>query len=175
MAYKRSRFKSSKNIVITKKKNNGRINSKSVVVYGVELKSILEGNIYKYMVDNGFNIQYEPQSFLLWKGGPTHTPFYNAKKGDLKCFKSDLEDITYKPDFIFTHNGRIVFVEAKGIENDGFPIRKKLFRRQLDESFNPGEALFFEIHSMKHLKNMLEILEYGKIITKSKKTVKNEK
>ena len=175
MIYKRNRFKSNKNTIKIKKTNNGRIQSNSVVVYGVELKSILEGRIYKYMIDNGFDVEYEPQSFLLWKGGPTHTPFYNAKKGDLKYFKSDLEDITYKPDFIFNHNGRIVFVEAKGWENDGFPIRKKLFRKYLDDNYNKGEALFFEIHSMKHLKNMLEILEYGKIMTKSKKSVKNEK
>ena len=161
-----SRFKRRKN---SDESDNARIKSKHIIRDGIEMKSILEGNVYDYLKKNGITALYESESFLLWEGGKTHTPFYNAKRGHLKCFKSNLADITYTPDFIFEYNGIKVFVEAKGFENDSFPIRKKLFRKYLDENYKHGEAFYFEIHSVLQAKDMMEILEHGEIINKKKR------
>lgn len=131
------------------------------------MKSILEGNMYDFLKKHGIIAEYEPESFVLWTGGPTKTPFYNANKGHLRCFKADLEDITYTPDFRFNYMGITVYVETKGHEDGKFPIRKKLFRRYLDEKV--PNSMYFEIHSTMQMKDMMEILEFGKIISKEKK------
>lgn len=104
---------------------------------------------------------------MLWEGGPTHTPFYNSGKGHLRCYKADIENITYTPDFYFEYRGKKVYVEVKGWENDAFPLRKKMFRKYLDESID--NAWYFEIRSLLQCKDMMEILEFGKIVSKEKK------
>ena len=149
------------------RKKSGRIESVKATMDGIEFKSILERDVYKYLKEHGIIAKYEPNSYVLWTGGPTETPFYNAKKGHLRHYKADLDDITYKPDFYFEYEGKPVFIEAKGFENDSFPIRKKMFRKYLDE--NIPNAYYFEIRSIMQLADMIEILTYGKINKKKKK------
>lgn len=160
-----------KRTIVHKKK--GRIQSDHIVIDGIEFKSKLEGRIYSYLKACGMDAEYEPESFVLWKGGPTRTPFYNAKKGRLRCFKSDLENITYTPDFHFKYGLYDVYIEAKGFENDRFSIIKKLFRKYLDD--NSEHSYYFEIRSIEQLKNMIDILQYGQIPKKTRKTKKTEK
>lgn len=133
----------------------------------IEFDSELELNVYKFLKERGLKPIREPESFKLWTGGPTETPFYNAGKGHLRCYRADLEDITYKPDFYFNYRGKHVYIEVKGFENDRYPIIKKMFRKYLDE--NIDNAFYFEIRSLLQCKDMMEILEFGKIISKEKK------
>lgn len=37
---------------------------------------------------------------------------------------------TYKPDFVYTENGRLVFEDVKGAETERFKINKKLWRER---------------------------------------------
>ena len=131
------------------------------------MKSDLEIDVYKFLKERGLKPKYEPETFVLWTGGPTHTPFYNASKGHLRCYRSDIAGITYTPDFYFEYRGKKVYVEVKGFENDSFPIRKKMFRKYLDE--NMDNAWYFEVRNIVQCKDMIEILEFGKIISKTKK------
>lgn len=149
------------------KSKKGRIQADKIVIDSIEFKSKLEGDVYKFLKERGLHPKYEPESYKLWDGGPTRTPFYNAGKGHLRCYKADLDDITYTPDFYFEYRGKPVFVEAKGWENDSFPIRKKMFRQYLDKNYD--NAFYFEIRSLLQCKDMMEILEFGKIVSKEKK------
>ena len=151
-------------------RKKGRINSTHVFYDNIEFKSIFEFDVYKFLVENGLCPKYEPQTFVLWHGGKTVTPFYNAKTKHLRHYKADLDDISYTPDFVFEYEGKQVFVEAKGFENDSFPIRKKMFRKYLDE--NIENALFFEVRSILQLNDMIEILRYGKLNNNKKKRKK---
>ena len=63
-----------------------------------------------------------------------------------------------------------MYIESKGHENDRFGIIKKLFRKWLDE--HNDHAYYFVVRSIKQLKDALEILQYGKILDKTKKTKK---
>lgn len=37
---------------------------------------------------------------------------------------------TYKPDYVYLENGRVVFEDCKGVESDRFKINKKLWRER---------------------------------------------
>ena len=66
-------------------------------------------------------------------------------------------DITYTPDFCFDYNNLFVIIEAKGIENDVFPIKKKMFRKYLETCKKP--VVYFEIYSKKQLLQAIEIIK----------------
>ena len=66
-------------------------------------------------------------------------------------------DMKYTPDFIFMFNGIKVIVEAKGIENDQFPIRKKLFRAYLETLDYP--VIYAEIYTKKQLNEFINELK----------------
>ena len=67
-----------------------------------------------------------------------------------------LDDITYTPDFTFIHNGTKIIIEAKGKENDQFPLRKKLFRAYLETVDYP--VIYAEIFTLRQLDEFLEVL-----------------
>ena len=80
--------------------------------------------------------------------------------------KKRLLDITYTPDFTFLYKGLFVIIEAKGIENDTYPLKKKLFRKWMEE--NLPEGIFFEIRTIKQLKQAIKIIEeYAKSYSKN--------
>lgn len=65
-----------------------------------------------------------------------------------------LQDITYTPDFYFKYGGKDIYIETKGIENDVFPIKKKLFRAWLEGQ----DAMFFEVHNEHDLIQAIETI-----------------
>lgn len=78
--------------------------------------------------------------------------------------------MTYTPDFTFNYNGRLIIIEAKGKENDTYPIKKKLFRGVLETL--PNNPMFFEIFNKKQLLQAIEIIKsYESINPKDKDIV----
>ena len=53
-----------------------------------------------------------------------------------------------------------VWIEVKGIENDVFYVKKKLFRKFLDDRFEKEgkRSIFFEIYTKRQLLQALEIV-----------------
>ena len=107
-------------------------------------KSQLEKSIYNTLLQQGFTPQYEPITFTLWDGFSPITPYYDKETDKQKVKRiSDgvntcpskiliqkvgkVIGIRYTPDFYFNYNGLDVYIEAKGIENDIFYIKKKMF------------------------------------------------
>ena len=144
---------------------------------GITFKSQLEKSIYDTLLQQGFTPQYEPITFTLWDGFAPITPFYdketdkqNQKRAELLGKKvskilvkkeGKVIDIRYKPDFYFNYNGLDVYIEAKGIENDVFYIKKKMFIKYLDdELINTGKrSMYFEIYTEKQLLQAIEIIK----------------
>ena len=51
-------------------------------------------------------------------------------------------------------------MEAKGFENDVYPLKKKMFRKILERKKTP--VLFFEVYSKKNVLQALDIIRnYG--------------
>ena len=140
-------------------------------------KSQLEKSIYNTLLQQGFTPQYEPITFTLWDGFSPITPFYdketdkqNQERAELLGKKvpkilvkkeGKVIGIRYKPDFYFNYNDLDVYIEAKGIENDVFYIKKKMFIKYLDDILvNTGRrSIYFEVYTKKQLLQAIEIIK----------------
>ena len=125
---------------------------------GTWMRSKLETRVYKWLYDLGFNPQYESETFITWVGPRPTVPFYDLSKtrhNQLNMKK--LIDIRYTPDFIVMYKGIKVIIEAKGKENDQFPIRKKLFRAFLETVDYP--VIYAEIYTKRQLNEFINELK----------------
>lgn len=127
-----------------------------LVVNGIQFKSKIEASVYKHLLQAGFNPVYEGMKFVLWSGFKPTVPFY-GKNNRLNTKK--LIDITYTPDFTFIYNDKLIIIEVKGLQNDVFPYKFKMFRGILEREPYVGKTLLFEIFSIKQLKECIEIIK----------------
>lgn len=128
----------------------------------IQFKSRLEVMIYKTLLQEGFNVQYEPTKYIIWEGFKPNVSFYNKDKKTrmLKLDNKRLIDITYTPDFVFEYKETTIVIEAKGFENDTFPIKKKLFRKWLENQNSQGNKyIFFEIFTKRQLMQAIDIIK----------------
>lgn len=125
----------------------------------IYFKSQLEKMIYQTLREQGFPVEYEPHKFVLWQGFRPTVPFYDKNKYTrmLKLESKKIIDITYTPDFVFTYNGFLVIIEAKGMENDCFYLKKKMFRKWLED--NHPKSIYFEIYTKKQLLQAINIIQ----------------
>lgn len=138
---------------------NRRIKNTTPTQYAnIEFKSKIEAMVYRTLVDNGFMPEYEQHTFVLWSGIKPTVPFYTKTKKELLSLDlRKLRDITYTPDFYFEYNGLKVIMEAKGFENDTFPVKFKMFRQLLEST---GEQwMVFEIFSKKQLLEAIKVIK----------------
>lgn len=138
--------------------NKKIINATPCTIAGIEFKSKLEGRIYKAIKALGIDIKYETVTYTLSPKIRSKVPFYNKTKvRGFHKMSSVVEDITYTPDFNFKLNGIYVIMEAKGKENDVYPIKRNLFRKQLELLDYP--VMFFEVHSKKEALEAIKIVK----------------
>lgn len=132
-------------------------NARETTFNGITFKSKLEESFYKTLLQAGFSVNYEFLKFTIIDGFTPTVPFYNRSKS--RIFRKDMAKvraITYTPDFTFTYNGILFIIEAKGIENDVFPLKRKLFRRFLESMEMP--CMYFEVHTKKELLQVIDII-----------------
>ena len=139
--------------------NRKILGATSLVSDGISFKSKLEVVIYKELLRAGFNPKYEERKFVIWEGVKPTKPFYNRdiQTKMLKLDMGKMRDITYTPDFTFEYKNHLVIIEAKGFENDTFPIKKKLFRGLLEKM--ETLVIYFEVYTKKQLLQAIEILK----------------
>ena len=123
---------------------------------GIEFKSHLESMIYKTLVEHGITPLYEKRTFEFVPRLRPTIPFYNRVNKVFGLEAKPLQPITYTPDFTFEHEGILIVIEAKGFENDVYPIKKNLFRRHLESLNQP--TMFFEIRTKKELLMALKLI-----------------
>lgn len=147
-------------------------NARESVFNGITFKSKLEESFYKTLKAANLDPNYELMKFILIDGFRPTVPFYNRSKS--KVFRLDMSkvrDITYTPDFTLLYNDTLFIIEAKGIENDIYPLKKKLFRRLLESMKVP--CVYFEVHTKRELLEVIKIIKsYGKATGQNKKTIK---
>ena len=173
-------------------KNNKKIRNATECKSGnLTFKSQLEKSIYKTLLEQGFNPQYEPKTHELWSGFIPITPFYDKEsdaqqtkrinnggttKSKILTLKTGkIVGIRYTPDFYFKYGNLDVYIEAKGIENDVFYLKKKLFRKYLDDIFirTKQHSIYFEIYTKKQLLQAIEIIkEYEPTLSKNSAELK---
>ena len=164
------------------KKSNKKIRNATICRNSnITFKSVLEKSIYNTLLQQGFEPQYEPTTFTLWEGFEPITPYYDKEtdKQKIKRLSEGIDTraskiliqktgkivgIRYTPDFYFKYNDLNVYIEAKGIENDVFYIKKKMFIKYLDNLYTEkGEkSIYFEVYTKKQLLQAIEIIKsYG--------------
>lgn len=138
---------------------------------GIKFKSQLEVMTYKTLIEQSFIPKYEEETYILWDGFIPSVPFYT--KNSFKRKNHNIEvlspftvkdqrpptNITYTPDFTFDYKDRHIIIECKGMVNDVFPYKFKMFRKSLEQLPNKNSIEVWEIYSKKQL---LECIEYLK-------------
>lgn len=144
---------------------------------GITFKSKLEKSIYDTLLEQGFNPKYEPITFVIWEGFRPTIPYYDRETNyqrDVRLAasggssakmlvrkKARILNVQYTPDFYFKYNDLNVYIEAKGIENDVFYLKKKMFIKYLDDRYlEKGEkSIYFEVYTRKQLLQAIEIIK----------------
>jgi hypothetical protein len=144
---------------------------------GITFKSKLEKSIYDTLLEQGFNPKYEPITFVIWEGFRPTIPYYDRETNyqrDVRLAasggssakmlvrkKARILNVQYTPDFYFKYNDLNVYIEAKGIENDVFYLKKKMFIKYLDDLYlEKGErSIYFEVYTRKQLLQAIEIIK----------------
>ena len=143
----------------------------------IQFKSKLEKTIYQTLAEKGYSPLYEQETIILWDSFIPQTPFYDretdnqykkrTEKETKKSFrrlvlKTDkIIGIRYTPDFYFKYKDLDVWIESKGFENDIFYIKKKLFRKYLDNKLEKEgiKSIFFEVYTKNQLLQALDIIK----------------
>ena len=136
---------------------NKKVRNATAIEYeGIQFKSRLERACYIRLKSEGFTPLYEPTHYVLLPPFKLNNGVINAnKKKDLSLYTS-FRALTYTPDFEFTYKGIHVFYDAKGMPNDTYPLKKKLFISYLENLQIP--YIFFEPHNLAQLEQSIQIL-----------------
>lgn len=143
-----------------KQSENKKIKNASPLEFdSISFKSKLEKMIYQTLRENNLPVEYEPQKFIIWEGFRPTVPFYDKDKTTrmLKLEKKKIISISYTPDFVFRYNDYLIIIEAKGMENDRFYLKKKMFRKWLEN--NEPKSIYFEIYTKKQLLQAIDIIK----------------
>lgn len=148
--------------------NNKKIRGATSIEYNdIKFKSVLECSCYKKLETAGFDFSYETERIPLWEGTKLQNVLiYAPKKIRAGKYGKFLElqtrallDITYTPDFIVTKGNYKIYFDVKGKENDTYPIKKKMFLKNLEERNDGVQYMFFEPHSVKQMLQAIEIIK----------------
>lgn len=124
---------------------------------GIDFRSALEALIYRTLMENGVEPLYEGRTFEFVPRLRPTLPFFNRIGKVFGLEMKPLQPITYTPDFTFEYNGILVIIEAKGFENDVYPVKRNLFRRHLEDLSQ--YSMFFEVRTKKELLEAIRIIK----------------
>ena len=87
-------------------------------------------------------------------------PFYRENNSkQLVQDNQKIRDITYTPDFLVMYKNRVAFVEMKGQLNDSYPIKRKMFRKLLEDNYKDSDVFYFEIKNKRELLSAIKIIK----------------
>ena len=123
------------------KRKRGPVQSKKIIVDGIQFASGLERYTYESLKNNKLFEGYENQVFQLVESFSFRNIAYEKQangKGDyINRGEKNILGIKYTPDFV----GKDFIIECKGRANESFPIRWKLFKLWLTNN-KIGKTLY---------------------------------
>lgn len=140
---------------------NKKIKNATICVYDkITFKSKLEVMAYKTLKDAGLNPLYEAKKFIVMEGFRPTVPFYRENNSkQLVQDNQKIRDITYTPDFLVVYKNVVAFVEMKGQLNDSYPIKRKMFRKLLEDNYKDSDVFYFEIKNKRELLSAIKIIK----------------
>lgn len=144
---------------------NNKVKNARVCSYkGITFKSKLELTCYKKLIEAGLKAYYEPKKILLLKGfRMKHTKLYSpiTIRGVGKSYGLNtrpIMDMTYTPDFfIEDYKGYDIYFDTKGMPNETYPLKKKLFLAWAEDQCK--NILFFEPHNLTQVMKSIQIIK----------------
>ena len=117
------------------KRKRGPVQSKKVTVDGINFASGLEKYMYLALKEANVFADYEGKTFIVMEGIDFTTTSYERcanSKGEFKNRgNKKILPIKYTPDFI----GDGFIIECKGRANESFPLRWKLFKKVVNNTY----------------------------------------
>lgn len=146
----------------TNKKIKG---AKKHLYNNIKFNSSLELYCYKLLEAANIKFGYEVKTFKIWRGFRLEKVNFIHQIGKVnKLFGMDktkrgekliLQDIHYTPDFIVMDSRNIIIIETKGIANDVYPYKRKLFFEFLENLNTHKDIWFFEPKNQKQVDETL--------------------
>jgi len=120
-----------------KSKSRKIVNSKKIVIDGIEFASTTEGYMYTLLRDNNIINYYEGKTYELMK---TFVYGSECRERAMKRSKEMMDrrkvnGIKYTPDFVGEDEAWII--EVKGRPNEAFPLRWKMFKLLMQTQEKP--------------------------------------
>lgn len=132
----------------------------------IDFKSISEVRAYKLLSAEGFDVKYEEfTTTLIDKHRISNIKFYKgAGKGNKDFILNNraLLPTTYTPDFTFIYKNYLIIFDIKGFPNDTYPIKRKLFLKELDMNDCYRKytgVIFFEPYSISQVRESVQIIK----------------
>lgn len=143
------------------KKNKKIKNATECKLDGIKFKSKQERSIYKYLLSVGVKPFYESKTFIIWDSEKFTVPFYDKYGKVFQKIERKPTLVRYTPDFIFKVGETTVYLEVKGMKNDVFNYKAKLFRRVLEDAYNETgmKSCYAVVYTIKDLKFLLNDLQ----------------
>ncbi len=149
------------------KENKKVKNATPITAENINFNSKLELSCYRLLVKAGFNPVYEGKKTILQEKFNSNVQVYLPKKSTKKLeLNKTIREISYNVDFYFSvvcSDGveRHFFIEAKGMPNDAYPIKKKLFIKTIQDQFkeSSNNVYFFEVRNLRQINQAIEIIK----------------
>lgn len=121
-----------------KKKNREITNHKDCWADGIHFKSNTERDCYLWFKGEGIMLHYEKETLKVNKDFevPDNVKIWFGRKKRksnerIMNRRKKFQDIEYTPDFKYESGNDVFYIEIKGHQNETYPMRKKLFIKNL--------------------------------------------
>lgn len=148
-------------------KENKKIRGATRITYnGIKFRSKLEVNCYMQLQKTDLHFAYEPEKIILWEGLRLQEVLSYAPKklrpgkyaAELALQTRPLSNITYTPDFKIVYKNYIIYYDVKGMVNDTYPIKKRMFLKHLEEKQDGYHYIFLEPHNLTQMAKSIEYI-----------------
>lgn len=146
---------------------NRRVKNANPTEYnGIQFRSKIEVYCYKELEKMGVDFTYEKVkvdliSALAFNRVRAFYPVNSGKrKGEWQeVFKMNKK--SYTPDFVINYRNYYIVIEVKGMMNDDFPTKRKLFLAYLEEEFGNIDIkpIYLEPHNNKQVNLCIEFIK----------------
>ena len=145
-----------------RRKKNGPVRSKKVVLDGITFASGLEKYMYLALKKAKIKADYEGETFTLIDGFEFNATSYERQSNGKGEFKNrgdkKILPIRYTPDFVSWKNEFII--ECKGRANESFPMRWKLFKRFINRCY--PHVTLYKPQNQKECDQVIELITKNK-------------
>ena len=142
-----------------RRKKRGPVVSKKVTVDGIKFASGLEAYMYRALKKAKIKAKYEKRSFELVPSFEFTNSSYerqsNGKGAMINRGNKKILAINYTPDF----EGENFIIECKGRANESFPIRWKLFKKYIANTY--PNIILYKPQKQSECDKVIELIKNG--------------